>query len=887
MKTALHPSTSRLQRFLQRYLLLGLLFAFIAPSASHAGVPAALDLVDVATGTSLSNGSSLNLGTVARLQSTAPRSLRITNNGASSLDIQSIALASVTPEFTLGSVALPATLAPTESLVFTVTARPGVTGNRSMLLRITSNDGGIPASVYAVTLNVTGLLPNQLGFEAEEVTVGQTATSVNLVIRRKAATRGETVRVTTTDGPGVANPFHAPAIGGVDYLPFNQVVTFSAGQSMRTVNISLVPMTGSVDNRQFTVSLSEPTGGASITRATMLVRIRATDTTAPVVNVTAPAAGTTEIDAALEPTLAIQGTATDAKGVTRMTLELNGRPAVNIPFTFVDQSIPPTSVLDSRSIAFNFPIVARLGANKAVIKAHDGRGNVATIVREFDYTGGVALNVQRVIPAGVTRFNTVGQVTLSANPMSHARPLASTGVASTQSTMAVPGAMITVNASPFPGYALSHFSNLPAGAAIVGSTASFVMPSNPITIEAHFVAQPFSPPTGYGNTFAGLVRFNTSHINNVGKSASVTSSGFFQATLANTGALSGTIEMGQSKVSFTGRVFGDGRVTLGTSATNQAPTLTLGSHVITLTYDTTGRNTLSCVAVHQPTTTHSSGVAFRSYYSAARKVAPGLRGYHTLALAPRNLIPTPPIQGFGFATLTLSETGTAVVRGELADGSTFSVKSVLTDTGSGTLTLPIFGTSLPGGAPANAPKQCFGLNLVFNRHGPSPNMDPLVYEIMVPLAPEGSGWFRPAVAGASLYPAGWPQGIEFIAVGYRYNRSSSFQVHLGSPTPKPSGNMMIQFNYGKISSVVGASFNVIGNAVSVVNPISGFSVRLDPNTGILTGTFTPDWSNPSATLPTFRGILVSGLGQGSGYFRSNVAGDTAPEVGAMSMIGIP
>jgi hypothetical protein len=90
------------------------------------------------------SATSFNFNTVVIGQS-APQTLQITNSGAASLNISSVTLQG--QQFTVTGPSAPLTVAPSQSVAYTVSFVPTTAGNVSATLQISSNASSSPAAV--------------------------------------------------------------------------------------------------------------------------------------------------------------------------------------------------------------------------------------------------------------------------------------------------------------------------------------------------------------------------------------------------------------------------------------------------------------------------------------------------------------------------------------------------------------------------------------------------------------------------------------------------------------------------------------------------------------------------------------------------------------------
>ncbi|HYF37125.1 MAG TPA: hypothetical protein VD994_17630, partial [Prosthecobacter sp.] len=229
-------------------------------------------------------------------------------------------------------------------------------------------------------------------------------------------------------------------------------------------------------------------------------------------------------------------------------------------------------------------------------------------------------------------------------------------------------------------------------------------------------------------------------------------------------------------------------------------------------------------------------------------------------------------QGCGFASFTLPGTGAFTLVGVLADGTKVSQGASLVEGYSAPVFIQL---TTPG---ASTKKGAFSGHLQFAIE--QPHRD---------ISSAGCLWIRPTVletrnAVTQPYTSGWPGGIAATVAGARYDKTLSIQSALGlNVAPAGISNARLEFGGGRqLESVATTQLNLTGSRIAKI-PLSNtsFSLVITPSTGLISGTFTPTWTNPSRTRPAFQGILIQGGPQrgGHGFFLSNRLGDTDPESG--------
>ena len=483
---------------------------------------------------------------------------------------------------------------------------------------------------------------------------------------------------------------------------------------------------------------------------------------------------------------------------------------------------------------------------------------------------------------------------------------------SPQTSHVVPDQQVTVTATATTGYLFSHWTALPTETSVNGNVISFAMPDEDVPgLTAHFIANPFLAPelepgvpnplgaaaVGAKPVFQGLLL--------PGPQSEKTNAtvGLFTATLvASKGSLSGKVFMDGEDTSYTGvlQAGGDRKVWFRVDGALKNKLKLKGAvedRTLSATWSEDGL--LATVSV-------LSGVVSTGLAKPKPARVPddlllpprNQQGYYTLALFPRAPDPAFPEdaalypQGTGYATLTLTRTGTVKVVAVLADGTKISGGGVLV-TGNKS---PIFIQLRTPGGRASEKGGSFSGDLVFTPATTEVNGD-------------GWCWFRPVAKTESgevqAYRAGWPDGIRVDLKGALYDLAGttvreSLGLDLLNPVDPNAHNAELIFREGKLAAEEGVkvtAFNIDGNEVVKLGPKNtSFSLSITAKTGLMKGTFTPEggWSGngpdgfplvQAQKLPEFRGVLLqkNGTQGGFGFFLSNAAGDPDPESGAVTL----
>ncbi len=702
-------------------------------------------------------------------------------------------------------------------------------------------------------------------FDAPVYTVEQGTASVTLTITRSATVPAAVV-FSLQDGtahPG--NPPFAAAVANVDYTPpanGSTVIEFAEGETSKTVDVPLLMGAAAMPNKWFTANLQAPAEGATLAGAftTASVQILANDDLAPKLTLLTPAASSKPISQGLP--LLVTGKAEDARGIARVEVRLNG--ADPLPAELGDNLRPP-------AVPFSLEVSPVEGANTLEVTAWDLRGNSTTVERDFIFLRRAWLTLTRDVPETVAA-DTAGLVVLKADIAAHATPLGPKGEA-VQRSMVLPGTGLVLTATPKKNHVFSHWSGLPENAVVRGNVASFLMPETDVPgLTAVFVANPFPVLAGGPKSaYQGLL------LPEQGTTASNGTVGWVSGTLTTAkGSLSGRVTMDGRVVSFVALLQGDGSVWFQ-HGKMRLPALDFLDRQMTMTWDDNGL----AMQVTGPGNAVSSGLAQPPAHSKTEPVgadlldAAGRQGLYTVALPSKTQTPDRPAssypQGAGYTSLTLLANGTLKLAGLLADGSKITASSYLVAGAEA----PVF-AQLP--TPGASTKNASFLGTLAFAGGEVGASDLL--------------WFRPAVSEGSkpvtqLYTDGWPDGLVLDGVGALYDKGLDLQIGLGLGAADVDGNAVLEFTSGRlVETVLVTNFNVAASKVLKLPANDrSFALKLTQASGAMSGTFTPNWSQPAKALPKFQGILINrGPNRGGyGFFLSNAVGDTDPESGAVQL----
>lgn len=728
-----------------------------------------------------------------------------------------------------------------------------------------------PATLQGTWLGISGTLNlsvmnvteegSSVTLSAAVYTVFQGASSVDVTLARATGEGPATVLLATSNGSNSSVPPFTGAVAGKDYQALSTVIEFADQELVKTQSIPLLPRTGKAPNTRFQVTLSEPGLGTQLgTIAQAEIQVLADDSGKPSLTLKTPAAGMVSL--ALPVT--VYGTVGDAFGIERLEYRLN-------------DSAPVTVMLGAASKATSIPFAAEIepveGPNRLELIVYDLRGNSATLVRDFVFERRYLLTLQREVPVEMQAApDKAGMLALAAAPAKSATALTK-GPAS-QTTQVVGGAQITVTATAKANHLFSHWTGLPDGAQVHGHVVFFTMPTENVpNLSAVFVANPLPALLGSRKPlFQGLLQPAEATV------ASNATVGLLTGTLTPAkGSLSGKIWLDGKITSFVARLHGDGSVWFPSGKTLASQFSFLGRS-LQMSWSNDGLD----LRVSGPAG-DSEGLAKPPAYSKAQPVDAGLldasgkSGYYTVALPAKPQVPeisaTAYPQGAGYQTLTLLADGSLSFAGQLADGSKITASGYLVegDESEFFVQLPTPGSSTKNGS--------FSGILEFDSSLADSDVSALDLQ-----------WFRPEAKGASMYAAGWPQGLRLDAVGARYDKSIDLQAALELQAADAGGNARLIFSAGQLETPPDewevTNFNITQNKVMKV-PASdkSFTLAITSAKGLFNGTFTPNWSQPGKSLPKFLGVILQkGANRGGyGYFISNRVNDPSPQSGNVSL----
>lgn len=282
------------------------------------------------------------------------------------------------------------------------------------------------------------------------------------------------------------------------------------------------------------------------------------------------------------------------------------------------------------------------------------------------------------------------------------------------------------------------------------------------------------------------------------------SSGFIQIVVTRTGAFAGNLTLAGKKTAFKGQFDLTGNATNAVADVSMALHLDMGSVFIAGTVSGTGFASELLAELPGP--------------SRARQ------GMYTLVLIPADATATNVPQGYGYATLTVSRTGSGSLSGTLNDGTKLTAKAPVSPSG-----LWPFYVSLYKNTGA-----CIGW---------------VSFETDTALDAVAVDWFAPAS----------PSYVAFTTtlrlVGSQYTTG-----------PQPvSGGWELTFTGGGLSNFVNTvTLNAAGKVIGTQPSPDALTLKVTLKTGQFTGSFKPTGGK---AIP-FNGLLLQLQGGGAGLFQA-------------------
>ncbi len=767
----------------------------------------------------------------------------------------------------------------TTTATLQISFRPTAAGTRTARIEIQNDDPLRPNYSFVIQGKAT-YPPSTFNFSATNYDVKQGASSVLVTIVRSGGIAPASVRLRTVAGTATISNRLAflGAVPNTDYTEQETTISFAQNETNKVVAITLIPKTGVQPNYIFQAEILSPSIGALIGTA-RLSSLRIFGRVRPSVAFITPGATTIST---LSPYV-VSGSVTDfeAAGINRVTVSLNGADPVDAILGTASSNTRPWSLTVTPST---------ISTNTLEVIAYDADG-IASLPtrRDFAFTQRYKLDV--TLPNN-------GTVALTTAKQLASQVTALTPTATIQPYAIKSGISLQVTARPLTTqHVFSHWSSLPSGIVASGPSFNYTMPDQNVAspITAVFVENPFQPTAGQGNTFHGLLRPMSA------EQISVSSVGAITGTLtATSGAFSGALTYNGTTTNFSANFYGNGSAVFTTANAGSQTSLTLSNGDI---FNMTFEEGEIHAQISRADSALCQGWASRAIYSSTNPVpqamlnsrilttGPFITGMYTMAISTNGNEDSllRPI-GEGYATLTLNQRGTINLSGVLADGTPWTASSAIVSGGRS----PFFAQLItPGQAPVKNATYLgtFSGMLTFDTNNAFSDLTGNDLVWTRPEVPEVAGTSSTAVA-TQLYTNGWPSGITVDVVGALYNISLTIQEGLGLPTIEENpNNAYLEFTGGKLPSAVSYSnFGISNNTITgIPRKGSPFTLLITRQTGLFSGTFTPNWTNRATAMPAFQGIILQkGPARGGyGHFRSNRTNDSNPEVGRVTLDYVP
>ena len=365
------------------------------------------------------------------------------------------------------------------------------------------------------------------------------------------------------------------------------------------------------------------------------------------------------------------------------------------------------------------------------------------------------------------------------------------------------GSTFTMTAKPSAGQV---FSNWTGSVTSTSAKLTFMMQSN-MVLQANFTPNPFTPLAG---TYQGLFfdPNNPAHQSSGFFSATVTSSGSFSAKLIVAGKAASL-----SGVFSAGGVVSNNIVVKGGTPVSAQLQLDMAGGGITGTLGGTFNNS--------PWTAQlNAGRIATGSIPEAGKYTMLIPGFADGAGHPG---------GDSYGTVTVSTKGAIAFKGVLADGTKVTQKADLLANGQWPFYISLYGGngSILGWLTINTA----GTNDI------SGNVD----------------WFKLALAGGKLYPAGFTIGTNTLGSAYVFTKGESVLNVPGGQLWLANGNLASSFTNGI----------AIDAASKVTSPDSSVKMTITTSTGLFKGTVVDPASNKAISI---NGVVLQKQNFGGGFF---------------------
>lgn len=614
---------------------------------------------------------------------------------------------------------------------------------------------------------------SQVGFESSTASVNENAGSISLNVNRSGSTNGTvSVDYSTSDGS---------AANGQNYQGQSGTLTFGSGETQKTIQIPILDDGQHTGTQTFSVSLSNLRGNATLAQTQETVSIIDTDSSP---------------DSA-KPSVSISSPGSNAKLIS-LPITITGKASDNQQVSEVDYQIGQgTSFSDWQTAdgTTNWTVTLNdlpPGLNTIRVKSVDGAGNESSIVsRSFNFSPSGPLTVE---------INGNGMV--------------SPGFEGT-STRTL-GSKYTIQAYPASGYVFDGWSGSTNS---MSNPMTFVM-SDQLDIQANFIPNPFIPVKG---TYYGLV---------TNDSIDFSSTGSFKITTGSTSSFSGSLRLGKSSYSFSGKFTnqGDWSGTISRGATASPLQITLHLDVTDGTNQVTG-------SISDSDDTFTSSISSDRVTYTTFNPSPHTGKYTMLFLHDTNRTDAP--EGDGVATMNVSASGIASVAVRLGDGTTTSFSNPVTQNDE----LSIYASLYSSGG------SILG-KVVFEDNPGISDFDGTVV------------WAKPARPMDRFYSDGFSTSLNVIGSSYTPIPSGTVMLNF----PDPPSNAVFIFQGSDLDSTLERTVTFdSSNHMTVDDPSAGTLTlsSFNSSTGLFSGSFFLPSANAKAG---YWGVLFQKQNSGNGYY---------------------
>ena len=771
--------------------------------------------VEQPVGSILTNGSStVGFGSVLVGQSAT---LVFTLKNAGTLDLT---LGNITVDGTDGAsftpgVASRATIAAGASTTLSISFTPGSVGAKAAKLHIASDDP--VTGSFDVVMTGTGLnnTPTISSISSLGVNPGTSTGALPFTVGDVETPAGS-LTVSAASNNLLLVPDASIILGGSD--------------AARTITVT--PLLGKAGTATITITVSD---GSAVATSSFVLDVSA-DTVSPTVSVTQPVPNAWIAEGA---SIAVTGSASDNKRLTKVLVQLNGGTSMEATLTLNGAGTSGT---------YSSPITAVPGVNVITVKSLDARGNTSpTVTRQFTYV------VPRSLVLNVSGPPSSGSI---ATPYSGPYP---------QTIGLLAGRAYTVKAIPKPGYVFDGWTT--TNSTNTGITAAkqqlssltFIMQSG-LTLTANYIVNPFIAIAG---TYNGLVHASAASPTPAG----VATEGSFTATVQSTGSFSGSLTLDGQSLPVIGLFDNSGNASFGPAGgqvisipRNGKPPVVMALHADLhggsgeLIGSATQYNRSSVIAASDIKADLAAFDGTTSSVPNDYLTIVGTKsgdGKFTVTLPPKDPSFQPPgftvadyPQGHGYGAITISRAGRVTFSGVLADATPVVISSTLAKDKS----CPLF-------SQLYSKAGFFSAQVVLN-HADS-NSD---------LSAVNALWSRPFTSG-QWYPYGWPEVIKTDLFGAKYAVSTGASI-LTSLNDTSLANAELSCTGGELASPLHKDVNI--SKADIVIADATFALRLTRTTGAISGFFTSVAADGSVTQPVFNGIVYQkgALAGGHGFFQT-------------------